>query len=99
MLLEKLDIPIHWNELVNEPALNNCPIFNSNQGSLFKLTEEEFDIIREIIDNKNIVQDKKRLLTEIKVYNFKEDADKPFISEVSFNKMSDLLIRKKNIIL
>ena len=28
----------------------------NNQGSLFKLTEEEYDIIRDIIDNKNIIR-------------------------------------------
>ncbi|MCX6321070.1 MAG: EVE domain-containing protein [Bacteroidia bacterium] len=98
-LLEKLDIPVHWNEVQNDPALSNCEVFVNNQGSLFRLTEDEFDIIREIIDNKNILQEKKQQITDIRAYNFKEDSDKPFISEASFNKISDLLIRKKNIIL
>lgn len=97
ILLEKLDIPVHWNELQNEPSLGNCEVFINNQGSLFKLTEEEFDIIREIIDNKNIIQEKS--VKEIKGYSFTIDLDKPFISEDSFHKITDLLIRKKNIIL
>jgi 5-methylcytosine-specific restriction enzyme B len=99
MLLEKLDVPVHWNELQNDPALSGCEVFINNQGSLFRLTEEEFDIIREIIDNKNIIQEKKQLVTSIKAYDFCEDPDKPFISESSFNKITDLLLRKKNIIL
>jgi 5-methylcytosine-specific restriction protein B len=99
MLLEKLDVPVHWNEVQNDPALADCEVFINNQGSLFQLTEDEFDIIREIIDNKNIIQEKKQQITDIKAYNFKEDADKPFISESSFKKISDLLVRKKNIIL
>jgi 5-methylcytosine-specific restriction protein B len=99
MLLEKLDIPVHWNEVQSDPALSNCEVFVNNQGSLFRLTEEEFDIIREIIDNKNIIQEKKQLIKDIIAYSFKEDTDKPFISEASFKKISDLLRRKKNIIL
>ena len=99
MLLEKLDIPVHWNELTNEPSLDKCEVFINNQGSLFKLTEEEFDIIREMIDNKNISQERKQQITDIKSYNFKNDPGKPFISESEFNKIADLLLRKKNIIL
>ena len=56
VLIEKLEIPVYWNELQNDPGLKDCEVFKNNQGSLFKLTEEEFDIIRNIIDNKNINQ-------------------------------------------
>ncbi len=56
-LVEKLNVPVHWNDLQNNPALRDCEVFINNQGSLFKLTEEEYDIIRETIDNKNIIID------------------------------------------
>ena len=98
-LLEKLEIPVYWNELINDPGLRNCEVFINNQGSLFKLTEEEYDIIRNIIDNKNIVQEKRLRITEIKTYKFSEDEEKPFISEDEFNRIVSLLERKKNIIL
>ena len=55
-LIEKLEIPIHWNDLKNNPSLQECEVFINNQGSLFKLTEEEYEIIREVIDNKNIIR-------------------------------------------
>lgn len=93
-LIEKLEIPVFWSELQNNPALKNCEVFINNQGSLFKLSEDEFDVIREVIDSKNIVS-----LPEIKPYNFKDDADKPFISEKNFLQTVELLKRKKNIIL
>lgn len=99
MLLEKLEIPVHWNELQNEPALSKCEVFINNQGSLFKLTEEEFDIIQDIIDNKNIIQEKKQQIGDTKIYHFKDDPDKPFIKEDEFLKIAQLLKRKKNIIL
>ncbi len=98
-LVEKLEIPVHWNDLKNNIALQNCEVFINNQGSLFKLSEEEFDIIREIIDNKNIITEKLLLSSNIKKYKFVEDLDKPFISEVDFLQTVALLKWKKNIIL
>lgn len=97
-LIEKLDIPVHWNDLKNNAALQHCEVFINNQGSLFKLTEEEYDIIREVIDTKNIINEK---LSggNIKKYKFLEDSDKPFISEHDFIQTVNLLRRKKNIIL
>ncbi len=98
-LIEKLEIPIHWNDLKNNAALQKCEVFINNQGSLFKLTEEEYDIIREIIDNKNILTERLLQTTNIKKYKFNEDGDKPFISESDFLQTVALLKRKKNIIL
>jgi len=98
-LISKLEIPVHWNELKNNPGLRNCEVFNNNQGSLFKLTEEEYDIIQEIIDNKNIITEKLLQSSENKKYSFANDPDKPFISEGNFKQAINLLLRKKNIIL
>jgi 5-methylcytosine-specific restriction protein B len=98
-LVEKLEIPVHWNDLKNNVALQHCEVFINNQGSLFKLTEEEYDIIREIIDNKNIITEKLLQSSNIKKYKFTDDSDKPFISEADFLQTVALLKRKKNIIL
>jgi MoxR-like ATPase len=54
---------------------------------------------------KNIISEPKpefkttREKTVFKTYNFKSDADKPFISEAGFLRMTELLKAKKNIIL
>ncbi len=98
-LIEKLEIPVSWNDLKNNPALQKCEVFINNQGSLFKLNEEEYDIIREIIDNKNIITEKLLSNINIRKYKFTEDNDKPFISENAFLQIVTLLSRKKNIIL
>lgn len=98
-LVEKLEIPVHWNDLKNNKALQHCEVFINNQGSLFKLTEDEYDIIHEIIDNKNIITEKNLQSSNIKKYKFTEDGDKPFISESDFLQTVALLRRKKNIIL
>ena len=96
---EKLDVPVHWNELQNNPGLQKCEVFINNQGSLFRLTEEEYDIIREIIDNKNILTEKQTSVTLIKTYNYVDDPEKPFISPEEFRQMTEILKQKKNIIL
>jgi 5-methylcytosine-specific restriction enzyme B len=98
-LVEKLEVPVQWNDLKNNSALQNCEVFINNQGSLFKLTEEEYDIIREVIDNKNIITEKLLQSSTVKAYKFSEDTDKPFISESDFLQAVALLKRKKNIIL
>lgn len=98
-LIEKLEIPVSWNELKNNPVLQKCEVFINNQGSLFNLTEDEYDIIREIIDNKNIITEKQLSNSNIRKYKFTEDTDKPFISELAFLQVVTLLKRKKNIIL
>lgn len=44
-----------WAELQSAPALKNCEPIESNQGSLFTVMEDEFDFIRSIIDERNLV--------------------------------------------
>jgi 5-methylcytosine-specific restriction protein B len=99
ILTEKLDIPVHWNELQSNPALQECEVFINNQGSLFRLSEEEYDIIREVIDNKNILTEKQDKEIKIKLYKYEDDQDKPFISADEFRQTVEVLRRKKNIIL
>ena len=98
-MVEKLEIPVNWNELQNDPGLKKCEVFINNQGSLFNLTEEEYDIIRNTVDNKNIIQEKKLQKSELQPYKFTEDSDKPFIDEDDFLQTVSLLEHKKNIIL
>jgi len=96
-LIEKLEIPVHWNDLKNIVTMQNCEVFINNQGSLFKLKEEEYDIIREVIDNKNFIPpDTTSVLPR---YSFEKDPDKPFISGTDFNQAVALIKRKKNVIL
>lgn len=98
-LISKLEIPVNWNDLKNNPGLEKCEVFNNNQGSLFKITEDEYAIIQEIIDNKNIITEKLLQSSNSKKYSFVDDPDKPFISETHFQQAVTLLRRKKNIIL
>lgn len=98
-LTERLAYPIYWNELKNIAGLENCEVFKNNQGSLFKLSEEEYNIIKNVIDERNDFIEGYDATKAIKRYSFQEDADKPFISEADFLQTVNLLKRKKNIIL
>lgn len=98
-MIEKLEVPIDWNDLHNDPGLKDCEVFKNNQGSLFKLTEDEYDIIRNIIDNKNILMERILNETKLKKYDYENDPDKPFLSTAEFQQIILLLKRKKNIIL
>lgn len=95
---EKLDIPVHWSDLKNNPGLTNSEVFANNQGSLFKLSEEEYDIIREIIDERNIVS-KRQFHSNKNHYRFDMDPEKPLLEKSKFAKIVNLLRKKKNIIL
>lgn len=93
---EKIEYPISWNDLKEIPLLQKSEVFINNQGSLFKLTKEEYDILRDIIDDKNITTDN---LKEYKPYSFINDIDKPLIPQEQFDNAIRLLTRKKNMIL
>jgi 5-methylcytosine-specific restriction protein B len=91
---EQLTNSISYSELQRIPGLKNCEPIINNQGSLFSLTQEEYEIIREIIDEKNI-----GIKAVPKPYS-REDALKDlFIPEMDFDEIVDLLLYKKNIIL
>jgi|AntRauTorcE11898_2_1112593.scaffolds.fasta_scaffold01254_4 5-methylcytosine-specific restriction protein B len=98
-IVEKLEVPVSWNELKVDPSLQDCEVFINNQGSLFSLTEEEYDIIRATIDQKNISEERKLESSTRKPYDFDKDADKPFMSRTKFEEIISILKRKKNIIL
>src|SRR5438067_12322464 len=47
--------PVTWAELQSVAGLAKCEPIKSNQGSLFALTEDEFDAIRALIYERNPV--------------------------------------------
>ncbi len=92
--IEQLTNPVSFAELQRVPGLEKCEPLVNNQGSLFSVTTEEFEIIREIIDDKNSFKP-----VEIKPYSKREALKDLFISEQEFDEIVDILKFKKNIIL
>ena len=92
--IEQLAKPIPYEILQDNPDLSNCEPMINNQGSLFKLTEKEYEIIRSLIDETNIPTK-----TEIVTYTKKKAMVGLFLSEFQFDEMLDALKEKKNVIL
>lgn len=94
-MIEQLAQPVTWAELQAVPSLAECEPIQSNQGSLFALTEEEFDSIRALVDERNPVAPppKRNGFT-------KADALKGlFMDSVQLDIILSRLERKKGIIL
>ncbi|AKB35840.1 hypothetical protein MSSAC_1250 [Methanosarcina siciliae C2J] len=96
---EIVEDPITWDDLRETKGLENCEVFANNQGSLFSLTSEEFEIIRDLIDERNINTEKEKEKLSIKEYSFSSDPEKPFIEDPELKGIIDSLKIKKNIVL
>ncbi len=78
------------------PQLKDAEPLINNQGSLFKLNRDEYEIIRNIIDDSNPKREEPLILLSYTV----EDADKElFIKKSEIEKAISLLIAKKNVVL
>jgi len=91
---EKLSKPIPYEMLQANPDLTNSEPLINNQGSLFKLTEQEYEIIRSIIDETDIPT-----TTEIEPYDKKKAMKGLFMAEALFDEMLMALKEKKNVVL
>ena len=92
---EGLSTPIDYASLKECPELANMEYFQSPQGSLFKLTKEEYDFILDIIRDQNPVVVEKAA----DIYTKKEFLNQVYMTESRYDKMVAVLRNKKNIIL
>ncbi len=98
-LIEKVHDPITWDELRENPELKESEVIINNQGSLFKLNPNEFEIIKDLIDEKNIIIEQKKKKQTITPYTYKKDPDRPFINPNEIESIKTALKLKKNIVL
>lgn len=87
--------PVEYSYFSTIEELKNMEFLVNPQGSLFKLTKEEYEIIMDIIREQNPI-------TKVKTYETytKEDfLEEVFMEESQYNNIVDLLKYKKNIIL
>ena len=93
--METLPSPIDYSVFRSIPELSNMEYLKNPQGSLFKLTEEEYNILMDLIreDNPIRVEQHNQLYTE---ENFLNEV---YINKEAYRRMKALLLTKKNIIL
>lgn len=93
--VEGLASPIDYQTLKECPELKEMEYFRSPQGSLFKLTKEEFDFIMDIIREENPV-----IIEEhTEVYTKENFLDEVYMAENNYDLLVSVLQNKKNIIL
>ncbi len=93
--LEGLSSPIDFSLLKEQPELEKMEYFINPQGSLFKLTKEEYDFILDIVreENPKFSNVNKSKYTKI---DFLSDV---YLSNNKYNRLVAVLKKKKNIIL
>ena len=93
--IEQLINPVPYEELKGNVDLAKSEALGNKQGSLFRITEDEYDFIRAIIDDKNPVIKPEPLPS----YTKREALSELFLSEQELDDALSRLRRKKNIIL
>ena len=93
--IEALASPIDYSALKEYDELQNMEYFRSPQGSLFKLTKEEFDFIMDIIRDENPLPIK----TAFEAYTKENFLNEVFMNEEKYDELVSILSYKKNIIL
>ena len=92
---EALPEPIDYSTLKDIPELANMEYMKNQQGSFFKLTADEFDIIMELVRGENPLPKKEAN----EPYNKNKFLDEVFVTEKDYDQLENLLLRKKNLIL
>lgn len=87
--------PISYSTLRSEQKLVNMEYMKNQQGSFFKVTPEEFEVIMRIARGENTISQQE----EKEKYSKADFLNEVFVSEDDFEKLKHLLLRKKNLIL
>jgi 5-methylcytosine-specific restriction protein B len=93
---ETLLNPIDYHVLKDSTELQDMEVFSSSNGSLFKLTRNEFEFIMDLIRENNPIREKE---TEWTTYSKEEFLSEVYMPEERFDSLVSLLKNKKNIIL
>ncbi len=93
---EELSVPIDCADLKYISELEKMEFFVNPQGSLFKLTKDEYDCIMDIIREENPVVDDTEDIEKYTKEDFLADV---YMSEEKYETLKNLLFKKQNVIL
>ncbi len=99
---EELLSPIPYSEILNNPILKKSePVMNRCQGSLFRLTHDEYEEIMRLIrkENPEPIEEEDELTEEYETYSEKDFLKDVYMEEQQLHTLTSLLSRKKNLIL
>ncbi len=93
--IETLPTPIDFSKLKSIPDLENMEYMKNQQGSFFKVTPDEYDIIMELVRGDNPILKQKN----IEKYTKSNFLDEVYVGYQDYERLESLLLRKKNLIL
>lgn len=99
---EELLSPVPYSEILNNPILKKSePVMNRCQGSLFRLTKDEYVEIMRLIrkENPEPIEEEDEPKEEHDTYTEKDFLKDVYIDEHQLHTLMSLLYRKKNLIL
>jgi 5-methylcytosine-specific restriction protein B len=99
---EELQSPVPYAEILTNPILKNSePVMNRCQGSLFRLTNDEYREVMRLIrkENPEPIEDEDEQVEEYAPYTDKDFLKEVYMNEQQLQTMKSLLLRKKNLIL
>ena len=92
---EGLASPVDYLTLKACPELEHMEYFQNPQGSLFKLTKEEYDVILDLVREENPVNSE----AGIEPYSKDQFLSEVYMDESRYETLKSVLLNKKNIIL
>ena len=94
--VEGLSVPIDYATLKDIAELERMEYFQNPQGSLFKLTKGEYDLIMDLIRDENpLPEDTEQLDT----YTREDFLSEVYMTGDSYDTLKNILLKKQNIIL
>jgi len=91
---EAFETPVTFKELQSVNGLADAEPIQNNQGSLFQLTQEQYELIRSILDERNLPA-----ATALAPYGIQEALSDLFIDEETLTSIRSALLYKKTVIL
>lgn len=92
---ESLPVPIDYSTIKSIPELADMEYMKNQQGSFFKLKEDEYNIIMDIIREDNPV----RVEQKNDIYDEESFLNDVFMDKSQYARLKSLLLTKKNVIL
>jgi 5-methylcytosine-specific restriction protein B len=92
---ESLPVPIDYSTIKGIPELAEMEYLKNPQGSFYKLTEDEFNILIDVIREDNPVKVEQKNPT----YNEEDFLKNVYLKREQYHRLKALLLTKKNIIL
>ena len=97
---ETLSTPVAWPDFKNSPEIADMEFIRNPNGSFFRLTEDEYNFLVDLIRQENPEDDNPLLPVDApELYDDKKFLSEVFMSESDLNSLKKLLRHKKNIIL